>query len=143
MCQIQPLIMEKNSQMPFRLFLLAEGLTFVFVTLLQVVEFPLFLVVLLLMHTGIVLFIVSKKRFAKIGMVVKKYYLVEYLLLGLYLPILFYKILSYIFLYQVNEAWKLGLTLVISCVGILFSIINSIAFCRYLQSANHLKKIAS
>jgi amino acid transporter len=126
--------MEKNRRLPVLLFILAQTLTFLFITLLQLVEFPLFLVFLLLMHTGIILFIVSKKHFTKLEISVKKFYQVEYVLLALYLPILFYKIFSYVFLYEVNEPLKLNLTLIITALNIVISGVNTARLTRFLRA---------
>jgi hypothetical protein len=128
--------MAKADTFNFLLFLLAQVFTFTFITLLQFTDFPLFVVMLLLMHVGIALFIISKKRFIKSNRAIKQYYTNVYLLLSLYLPILIYKLLSYLFFYDINVALKTTFTIVITICASIYSIYNSILMHLYLKGQN-------
>jgi len=116
----------------FLLFILAEIVTFGSITLLQFVDFPLFLFVLLVMHGGIVLFIVLRKRFAKAGLAVKPFYQRTYLLLALFLPILGYALGAVVFGYPVDEGMKRTVSLILAGIAILASAINTILFRAHL-----------
>ena len=126
--------MIKKLKTNLLLFVLAQVLTFAFITLLQMVDFPIFLLFLLLMHIGVVLFIVSKKLFEKSGIDVKNFYNVEYLMLAFYIPVLLYKLLSHIFPYTVNTELKMTYTFAITAAAVIVSIINT------LRLYNSLKK---
>ncbi len=127
------LSMEKHIN-NFRLFVLAELLTVTFITLLQITNVRYFLVFLVLMHTGIALFVISKKRFLKSGLNVIKYYKNMYRYLALYLPILAYKLPSYLFEYTVNHQVIVGLTLTVTTIVVSLSILNTLALKRALNS---------
>ena len=78
----------------FYWFILSNLLTLGLIATLQFVDFPLFFLVLVAMHMGVILFILSKRGFKKLALDVKREYLVQDILLALYLPILGAKILS-------------------------------------------------
>ncbi len=124
--------MEKEYKRAYILFLLAILFTFGFICLLQFVSFPLFFLVLLLMHGGVVLFIVSKKLFKKAGASTSPYYKREYILLALYLPILLYKILGNFGLYTVNIPVKSIISLCLTGVCLIVSGLNAYAFYKEL-----------
>ena len=78
----------------FYWFILSNLLTFGLIATLQFVDFPLFFLVLVALHMGVILFILSKRGFKKLGLDVKREYLVQDVLLALYLPILGAKLMS-------------------------------------------------
>ena len=125
--------MQKEIRTAYILFLLAILFTFGFICLLQFVSFPLFFLVLLLMHGGVVLFIVSKKLFKKAGAATFPYYKREYILLALYLPILLYKILGNFGLYTVNIPVKSIVSLCLTGVCLVVSGLNAYAFYKGLS----------
>jgi len=118
--------MEKNVKLGLMLYSLAQLLTFTFVTLLQFVEMPLFLVYLVLMHSGIALFVISKKKLIKSGYDVKPIYQKTYLLLALYLPILVYTLLGYLFKYDPNESVKLIMTIIATVINVGFGVYHTL-----------------
>ncbi len=124
--------MQKEIKKAYILFLLAILCTFGFICLLQFVSFPLFFLVLLLMHGGVALFIVSKKLFKKAGASTVPYYKREYILLALYLPILLYKILGNFGLYTVNVPVKSIIALCLTGVCLVVSGLNAYAFHKEL-----------
>lgn len=88
---------------------------------------------LIFMHMGIALFVISKKRFLKEGISVKSFYRFEYGLLAAYLPILAYTLLSYLFHYEVNEPLKVIIALILTMLCIILSIVNALKLYKYLQ----------
>jgi hypothetical protein len=78
----------------FYLFIISNVLTFGFIALLQFAPVPYFFLVLVAMHMGVVLFIFSKRGFKKLGVDVKREYLIQDVLLALYLPILAAKLMA-------------------------------------------------
>lgn len=124
--------MQKEIKRAYLLFLLAVLCTFGFICLLQFVSFPLFFLILLCMHGGVALFIVSKKLFKKAGAATSPYYKREYLLLALYLPILLYKILGNFGLYTVNIPVKSIVSLCLTGVCLVLSGLNAYAFYKKL-----------
>lgn len=124
--------MKKNNV--YLLFLLAVIITFSCICLLQFIEFPVFIVVLVSMHVGIALFIISKKIFTKkLGLNVKKFYIREYLLLALYIPVLIYKLLSKTGWYQVNVPVKTVVSLVITAFSVIISVINGVKLYKFIK----------
>jgi len=125
--------MSKNNKTNYYLFITAEVMTFTFITTLQFTEYPVFLIMLIFMHMGIALFVISKKRFLKEGISVKSFYRFEYGLLAAYLPILAYTLLSYLFHYEVNEPLKVIIALILTMLCIILSIVNALKLYKYLQ----------
>lgn len=80
------------------------------------------------------MFIVSKKHFHRLHIAVSSFYKTEYLLLALYLPMLFYQVLSYLFHYDVNESFKLIVTIVITTLGIIVSVVNTVRLTAFLKN---------
>ena len=78
----------------FYWFILSNFVTFGLIATLQFVDFPWFFLVLVAMHMGVILFIASKRGFKKLELDVKREYLVQDVLLALYLPILAAKLMS-------------------------------------------------
>ncbi len=127
--------MKKEIKLPFILFLLGILCSFGFLCLLQFVTFPLFILVLLCMHGGIVLFIVSKKKFKKAGISPSLYYKREYLMLSLFLPILLYKLLGRLGLYEVNVPVKTYIAVGVTVLCLLASAYNALLFYRQLTGS--------
>ena len=115
------------------LFLAAIGVTFSFIAMLQFVEIPWFFLVLLGMHGGVVLFILSKKRFKAMGYEVARFYSLEYKLLALYLPVLALKVLSALDVLTFPETLKTVLILVITLFSLVVSVINAVKMHRFLK----------
>ncbi len=114
----------------FILFLSAIVITFCLIAALQFTPMPWFFLVLLGMHVGIFLFILSKRRFHRAGVAVGKYYKREYLLLALYLPILLAKILQSLELIQLDAGIKTLIVLILTIVCMLLSAVNALSFRR-------------
>ncbi len=79
-------------------FSLTYFLIIMMLYLLQISEFPWFFVWLVLMHAGIIILVILKRRFKELD--VKKYYIRAYVCFGLFIPILAYKVIAGI--------WKFG-----------------------------------
>ena len=90
--------------------------------LLQISEMPWFILYLLLMHLGIVGLIVLKKRFKDL----KKtfYYRNIYIVFGLFIPILIYKLIVAIFSLEENHLIIQQISIGIIAVGLVVGIIN-------------------
>ena len=116
----------------YMLFVLANLVTFTFISLLQVADGWLFVVVLLAMHSGIALFVVSKKRFMVHDVSVKRFYDRAFIWLALYIPLLLYKIVGYLFpgTYHGTIA-RITMTCVI-VASVTGSILNVVRFYKYL-----------
>lgn len=98
--------MVNERKRPFRWFVAGQIIVYSFITLLSFVEGVWFGVVLLLMHSGIILLIYSKRMFQKSQIEVKSYYHRVYRLLALFLIILVYKVGSRIFGYAIHVPIK-------------------------------------
>lgn len=109
------------------LFALAALLTFGFITLLQFIAVPWFFLVLIAMHGGIALFIVSKRRFKKTGFSVSRYYKTQYIMLIPYLLIMFYAFATRAGIVPAYDDAKMAVTLAYS------------AFCAVLTVWNFLR----
>ena len=119
----------------FYLFIAAIVTTFGLIAALQFVDILWFFLVLIAMHGGVVLFIVSKKRFQKAGYDVKRFYSLEYKLLALYLPILACNLLSAGFdILRLDETLKTVLILVITVFSLIVSAINAKKMYDYLNN---------
>lgn len=122
--------MRKN----FYLFIAAIALTFGFIAVLQFVEVPWFFLVLLAMHGGVFLFIISKKRFKAQGYDVARFYALEYKLLALFLPILALKVLSSLNILRFDATLKTVLILVITVFSVIASTVNAVKMYKYLKA---------
>ena len=109
----------------FWLFCLAEIIVFCFITTLQFVEGWLFVLALILMHGGIVIFIITKKKYRQIGINVQKYYYRTYAILAMYLPILFTKLIFRLLEKSLNEDVITIVTLSITVVAVGIASVNS------------------
>lgn len=109
----------------FFLFLAAVLVTFPLIALLQFVPMPWFFLVLLLMHGGVVLFIVSRRRFLRGGYPVIPYYRAEYGMLALYLPILLLKLLACFGILTFDPYVKTLAVLILTAVCLIASAVNA------------------
>lgn len=126
--------MANEVKKAFILFLLAQGIVYLFITLLSFVEGLWFVLVLLLMHGGIALFIYSKRLFHHIHLEVKHYYHQIYRLLALFLILLGYKIGSHLFGYDIHNQVKMFSTFSILLFVLIFAIHASKRFYEDLQN---------
>jgi len=124
--------MEKNRNY-FSFFLLGQFITFLFIILLQLLSRNLFIILLIAMHLGIVLIILSKKGFLKQGLEVKPFYMRLYLLLTPFLPMVVYKLLSYVISYEVNKDFVFIYTMIVAVTTFSLSIINSIKLNLFIK----------
>ncbi len=117
----------------FRLFVLGNLVTFLCIALLQLAEGMSFFLLLLAMHAGIVMLFVSKKRFMAHDPSAKQFYDRAYLYLGLYVPLLLYKLAGYFFpgVYSGTMA-SIAITCVI-VISVAGSTLNVFRFYRYLH----------
>ena len=114
----------------FFLFLAAVLVTFPLIALLQFVPMPWFFLVLLLMHGGVVLFIVSRRRFLRGGYPVIQNYRFEYILLALYLPILLLKLLAGFGILTFDPYVKTLAVLILTAVCLIASAVNAVFLFR-------------
>jgi hypothetical protein len=126
--------MKMKLKQAFGMFLSAQIITYTFITLLQKVEGITFLLFLVFMHGGILLFIFSKKMFHQLGVQAKPFYKSSYLLLSFYLPLMLYQLASYIFAYRVDIEAKWWITIGITIVAVGVSTIQNIQFYQSLKS---------
>lgn len=120
----------------FYLFIAAIVITFGLIAALQFAELPWFFLVLIAMHGGVALFIVSKKRFLKQGCDVKRFYSLEYKLLALYIPILATNLLSAAFdILHLDDTLKTVLILLITVFSLIVSTINAVKLYKHLKNA--------
>lgn len=114
------------------LFVLGELFVFGFILLLQFVSAKEnlfgFIMTLIGMHVGIVFFILSKRLY-KVGREFKKHYIVEYIMLACFLPMLFLKIFDV----EINRTVKLTIVYVLTGIAVVVSIINDIILARKLK----------
>ncbi len=125
----------------FKLFVLANFVTFTFIALLQLAKGWLFWLFLVFMHAGIVMFILNKRKMMAYDQSVKHYYDRVYLLLGLYLPLLFYKLVGYVAPGSYNETLATMAMVGVFAVSVLGSIVNTIRFYEYLFKDNVTQKV--
>lgn len=124
---------DRTKRGKFILFILGEVFAFGFICLMQFIDvrtqFLTFVLVLIGMHGGIILLLLSKKLFTtEYDDNLKKYYSVEYILLALYLPVLLLKILGVTFSYPT----KLVVIFSITAVAVIISIINNVRLYKEL-----------
>jgi hypothetical protein len=124
----------ENKKNIYALFVVGQLITFLFIILLQLLSRDLFLILLVSMHIGIVLIIISKKSFLKLKLNIKIYYKRLYLLLTPFLPMVFYKLLSYIFSYEVNKSFVFLYTMIVAAVTFSIAILNSIHLYRFIHT---------
>ena len=117
-------LMAKKLKGPLGLFYFAQIVVFSMITLLQFVKQGWFFLVLLMMHGGIVLLIVSKKWFSQFGFTIKPYLKRIYQALALFLLIMFYQVGSLLFTYEVDESLKMIATFVILFFVLIVSVIT-------------------
>ena len=118
----------------FYWFLIANFFTFGLIATLQFVEIPYFFLVLLAMHGGVFLFIASKRGFRKLGVDVKRVYLLQDILLALYLPILAAKLMSRFGWINFPADLKMILVLSLTAVSYLITAWNSVRLYRIVKS---------
>lgn len=111
-------------------FLLGEVITFGFITLLQFLSGVWFILALVLMHSGIVMFIVARKRFEKQGVNVLRQFRLTYIVLAFYLPVLGYKLLARVFAYAVNETLTTIYVLVLTAIAVMIGVYNTLAIAK-------------
>lgn len=116
----------------YALFLLSNLITFTFISLLQMANGWLFVVFLLAMHSGIVLFLVSRKRFMAQDPDVKRFYDRTSIYLALYIPLLLYKVVGFLFPGSYNGTIARIAMMGVIAVSVLGSVLNAVRFHRYL-----------
>ncbi len=124
----------------FFLFIAAILVTFPLIALLQFVPMPWFFLVLLLMHGGVVLFIVSRRRFLRGGYPVTRNYHFEYILLALYLPVLLLKVLSSFSILVLDPFAKTLAVLILTAVCLIVSAVNAYFVFRLCKRKNAEKR---
>lgn len=101
--------------------------------LLQFLDGFLFFVALIAMHAGIVAWIFIKKACKKNQIDYKRFYKRAYLAIGLFIPILLYKLVVLIINQQENETLKLIASIIAIALCIAVGLINLI---DYLKKKN-------
>ncbi len=124
--------MEKSVSYSYILFLIAQIVTFTFITLLQLAPKRFFIMFLIIMHGGIALFIISKKCFIRKNKSIKHFYMISYILLALYIPILLYKLISTWCLFDFNVNLVRYTTISVTIVSLITSVYNSLKLYKYL-----------
>ncbi|MDI6452573.1 hypothetical protein [Peloplasma aerotolerans] len=123
----------KNQNKILFMFIIGQVIVYTFIIMLQLMPKSLFWILLVLMHLGIIIMIISKKKFIAQGYQVKIYYHRVYLLLILFLPVMFYKLLSGLLTYSVNDTIVTYYTIVIASITILLSFLNILKFSAFLS----------
>ncbi|MEG1528697.1 MAG: hypothetical protein RR248_00560 [Clostridia bacterium] len=127
----------KDKLVPYLLFILAQVFAFGFIVALQFVSpkemLWLFILVLLLMHVGIALFIVSKKLFKKVGVNLSRRYLIEYVLLLAYIPFLLIKIIGLPFHFEIPRNIKMPIIYAITAIVVVVSVYNDIIVYKIIK----------
>jgi amino acid transporter len=126
--------MVREYQNPFVLFILAQGLAFSCIAFLQVASADAFIPLLLAMHVGIVLFILSKKRFLPIKPELKVHYRISYACLGLFLPILLYRLIASNLCSNMNEKIVYTGTIIAVTISVILGILNTFHMWRTLRA---------
>ena len=117
-------------------FVAANVITFGFAALLQLVEGWLFLLFLAAMHTGIFLSIRSKKRLVASDPAVKRYFDRVHLYLGLYVPLLLYRLLALWMPNTYNESVAQVALVGILAISVAGSVHNCMRLYAYLFRAS-------
>ena len=125
--------MEKTLRSNFTLYILGQVITVTFLTLLQMTPTVYFIPFLLLMHVGILLFILSKKQFIKKSIEIKPFYTRNYVLYALYIPIFAYKLPSTWFAYDYNVTLVRVWTLAVTTLVVMASVINTLKMKKHLR----------
>ena len=136
--------MKKETNLAFWLFVAGIALTFTFITVLQFFsiteQFFWWVGTLVLMHVGIVCFIISKKQFKKQELDVKRYFKREYYFLAWYLPVLACKILLPLIFESISfdsgtaeNYIKVGAVLTMSAIFIAESTFNALEMRKQLK----------
>ncbi len=125
--------MARHDKISFLLLLLGQVVTLVFITWLQISPLWMFIPLLIAMHMGIALLIISKKRFKAQHHHIKPYYNRIYLMLALYLPIIAYKMLGRILPYEADQTWITWLTWGVTTTCVIGFILNTLALHRYVR----------
>lgn len=126
--------MVPNDLKAFVLFVLAQCLAFSCIALLQMTSTRMFIPLLLVMHVGIVLFIVSKKRLVKTRPELHVHYRISYVCLALFLPILFYRLVAETLLQTMHEGFVFILTMIAVAISVVTGILNTLRMSRSLRS---------
>jgi hypothetical protein len=103
--------------------------------MLQFVPSPYFFLVLLAMHMGVFLFIFSKRSFKKLGVDVKREYLIQDILLALYLPILAAKLMAGFGWISFPAEIKTILVLSLTGISYILTACNSVCLYKKLHKA--------
>ena len=130
-------VLPERARKPFVLFGAAMAITFVNITLLSFVEPPLFFVILVLMHVGIALFIVSRHMCKTLGVEAqtKPIYLKEYALLIPYLLFMAWSILARVGVLPEGGDAKMALTLGWTFLCLVWSLVNATHLHRALRES--------
>jgi hypothetical protein len=122
--------MKKVTQ--FRLFFF---LTYFFILLmlffLQISQIPWFFLFLVLMHVGIVILIILKKRYSFLA--IKPTYKKSYIAMGLFIPILIYKIIIKVIGETENEGLMLIFSFIAITIAVFIGIYNFFTFPKHNQ----------
>ena len=118
----------------FYWFVFSNLVTFGLIATLQFVDFPWFFLVLVAMHMGVILFIASKRGFKKLGLDVKREYLVQDVLLALYLPILGAKLMSRFGWIAFPEGLKMALVLTLTGISYVITVFTAASLYKKLHT---------
>jgi hypothetical protein len=117
----------KDDKIRFNsIFTTAYLFTVTMLFILQISEIPCFFLWLVLMHGGIVVLAVSKKRFKHLG--VKDYYQKAYMSFAFFIPILINKIIVAIFSLEENEQVVTIISFIIIAGCLALAIFNFLRF---------------
>jgi hypothetical protein len=123
----------KDFKRNLALFITAAVVTFGFITLLQVLPMPWFIVALVVMHGGIALFIVSKRRFRKTGFEVSRFYTAQYLMLLPYVLIMLYAFATRAGIVPALTEVKVVVTLAYTVLCAIFTTVNCLRMKKELE----------
>jgi hypothetical protein len=114
------------------LFSLAYLFTVGMLLLLQLSKVPWFIVWLVLMHSGIVMLAILKKRSK--ALITKAYFKRAYLSFGLFIPILIYKLVALVFSFEENEQLVKIISFVIIGLCLLLAVYHLFLFRKQTSS---------
>ncbi|GEM_PF-1511876 len=126
--------LEARDRLSVMLFVFGQFTAFFFITLLQVSPIRLFVPLLILMHVGIALFIISRKRFLEDKRDVIFHFRIVYGLLALYLPLLVFKLLERFSGARIEESLIAVAAYSLAGICLVVASLNALRMVRTLRS---------
>lgn len=116
-----------NRDYKFLLFyILANSFTLAMLVMLQISEWPIFILWLILMHSGIIALALTKRHFKDLD--IKKYFKRVYLSFALFIPVLIYKLIFAIIGQEENEVVVRTTVIVAISICVIIMVLNVVSF---------------